>query len=226
MELMENLRVVTMDSREVAQMIGKKHNNLVRDIENYIQYLENSKLSCGLESMVTDYFIESSYQAEGAGRLYKKYDCTRKGCEFIANKMTGEKGTVFTIRYIDRFHEMENQTSGMTPIDLIIATAQELKALELKQQEQDRKLTAVVDEQKRIKGKVDILNDKEFTVMGYANIHSIHLNNKLANRLGRKAAKLSRDEGYPIGNATHPVFGRVNTYHTDILDVVFDEWEQ
>ena len=32
---------------------------------------------------------------------------TKKGCEFIAHKMTGQKGTEFTARYINRFHEME-----------------------------------------------------------------------------------------------------------------------
>lgn len=31
----------------------------------------------------------------------------KKGCEFIAHKMTGQKGTEFTARYINRFHEME-----------------------------------------------------------------------------------------------------------------------
>lgn len=33
---------------------------------------------------------------------------TKKGCEFIAHKLTGRKGTEFTARYINRFHEMEN----------------------------------------------------------------------------------------------------------------------
>ena len=32
---------------------------------------------------------------------------TKKGCEFIAHKLTGTKGTIFTARYINRFHEMQ-----------------------------------------------------------------------------------------------------------------------
>lgn len=31
----------------------------------------------------------------------------KKGCEFIAHKLTGIKGTEFTARYINRFHDME-----------------------------------------------------------------------------------------------------------------------
>ena len=33
---------------------------------------------------------------------------TKKGCEFLAHKTTGEKGDIFTIRYMDRFEEMKN----------------------------------------------------------------------------------------------------------------------
>lgn len=36
------------------------------------------------------------------------YRITKKGCEFIAHKMTGQKGTEFTARYINRFHEMQD----------------------------------------------------------------------------------------------------------------------
>ena len=35
------------------------------------------------------------------------YNVTHKGCEFIANKLTGIKGTEFTARYVNRFHELE-----------------------------------------------------------------------------------------------------------------------
>lgn len=37
------------------------------------------------------------------------YYLTRKGCDMIANKMTGEKGTLFTAAYVTRFHEMEDE---------------------------------------------------------------------------------------------------------------------
>lgn len=94
--------VLTLDSREVAQMVGKRHDNLMRDIETYIEYLgQTSDLSCD------DFFIESSYKT-GTGKEYKKYDCTKKGCEFIAHKLTGQKGTLFTATYINKFHEMES----------------------------------------------------------------------------------------------------------------------
>lgn len=35
------------------------------------------------------------------------FNVTKKGCEFIAHKLTGIKETIFTAKYINRFHDME-----------------------------------------------------------------------------------------------------------------------
>ena len=43
------------------------------------------------------------------------FDVTKKGCEFIAHKLTGIKGTEFTAKYIDRFHTMEQIIADHIP---------------------------------------------------------------------------------------------------------------
>ena len=40
---------------------------------------------------------------------------TKKGCEFIAHKLTGVKGAEFTAKYIDRFHQMEETIQNHIP---------------------------------------------------------------------------------------------------------------
>lgn len=91
-----------LDSREVAEMVGKRHANLIRDIENYIEVMgKNSKLSS------SNFFIERTYKQAGNGKEVKRYDITKKGCEMVANKLTGEKGILFTAEYVERFNEME-----------------------------------------------------------------------------------------------------------------------
>ena len=58
-----------------------------------------------------EFWTESQYKdSKGQNRLC--YNITKKGCEFIAHKCTGRKGTVFTARYINRFHEMEHEITG------------------------------------------------------------------------------------------------------------------
>lgn len=105
-------KVATLDSREVAEMVEKRHDHLIRDIEKYCEHLKKSQNpTLGAD----DYFIESEYQS-GTGKSYKNYQITKKGCELIAHKMTGEKGTVFSAAYINRFHEMEDTIKDTIPV--------------------------------------------------------------------------------------------------------------
>src|SRR5690606_23636378 len=54
----------------------------------------------------------------------------RKGCDMVANKMTGEKGVLFTAAYVTKFEEMERQLMQPQSIeDLIIMQAQAMKQL-------------------------------------------------------------------------------------------------
>lgn len=127
----------TLTSMEVAEMVEKRHDNLVRSINRYSAYIEesNNKVrqlkselakneteDSALKSEVAEtevinlqeFWIKSSY-ADEQGKDRICYNITKKGCEFIAHKCTGKKGTVFTARYINRFHEMEQEISGNKP---------------------------------------------------------------------------------------------------------------
>ena len=91
----------TISSIEVAEMVGKEHSKLLRDIRNYITQLAETKIGLG------DFFTESTYK-DANNQSRPCFNVTKKGCELIAHKLTGTKGTEFTARYINRFHEMEN----------------------------------------------------------------------------------------------------------------------
>ncbi|MFI8707112.1 Rha family transcriptional regulator [Bacillus sp. NPDC077411] len=107
---MDQLTVIneelTLSSLEVAEMVGKAHKELLRDIRTYIGYLEDGEISAKLRP--TNYFKESSY-LDTLNRKKLCYEVTKKGCELIAHKMTGQKGILFSAAYIERFHEMEKQ---------------------------------------------------------------------------------------------------------------------
>lgn len=89
-----------LDSREVAEMVGKEHKNLMRDVRSYVEELGQLKIE------PSNFFKENTYQNR-QNKTMPCYDITKKGCEFIAHKLTGIKGTEFTARYINRFHDME-----------------------------------------------------------------------------------------------------------------------
>lgn len=96
-----------LDSREVAEMVGKEHKELLRDIRRYCEQLSQSKIA------PPNFFTESEYT--NRGKMYPCYLVTKKGCEFIAHKLTGVKGTEFTAKYINRFHEMEGIIQNHIP---------------------------------------------------------------------------------------------------------------
>lgn len=92
-----------MDSRDVAKMIGKRHTDLIRDIRRYISVLEpDAKLR------PAEFFIESTYLDQNKQER-PCYLLTKQGCEFVANKLTGKKGTIFTATYVGLFNEYQKE---------------------------------------------------------------------------------------------------------------------
>lgn len=101
-------KVETIKSMEVAQMVGKEHKYLLRDIRRYINQISKSNETnlTGDEIAPVEFFIKNEY-VDSKGEIRSCYNITRKGCDFIGNKLTGQKGTEFTARYVSRFHELE-----------------------------------------------------------------------------------------------------------------------
>lgn len=94
------LKKLVLDSRDVAKMLGKNHADLLRDIARNKDYLIKSKIA------FNEFFIKTQYK-DKINRTLIRYDITKKGCEFLAHKLTGKKGAIFTATYINKFHEME-----------------------------------------------------------------------------------------------------------------------
>ena len=195
-----------VDSRQVAEAIGKAHKELLRDIRTYCDYLTQSKIGCsdlaerkialseksndfnGLNFQpvnerkiepvnqskigLVDFFIESTY-IDPTGRTLPCYLCTRKGCEMIANKLTGKKGVVFTALYINAFHKMEkqykqqNNYSGIDQTAIIMA----IKELYEKNYELNDKISNLNKENYELKKQIERLNrelnknNREFTAI-------------------------------------------------------------
>ena len=106
--MMENLikidnNQMVLDSREVAEMVGMRHDHLIRNIDHYIDVMNQNP-----ELGADDFFIKQTYTA-GTGKQYKRYDITKHGCEMVANKLTGKKGIEFTAKYVAVFNAMKKQ---------------------------------------------------------------------------------------------------------------------
>ena len=102
----------TLDSRDVAEMLNKSHNEMLKDIRKYTEYFNEGKIPH------VDFFVETTYIAKN-GQKQPNYQITKKGCEFLAHKLTGQKGAIFTAKYINAFEQLQN-SSHLTQDNQII----------------------------------------------------------------------------------------------------------
>ena len=100
-----------IDSREVAAMVDCDHKDLLKRIRTYSWYLRGGEIA------QSDFFIESTY-LNAQNHEMPCYLITKKGCDMIANKMTGEKGVLFTAAYVSAFEEMRQALTAPRALTL------------------------------------------------------------------------------------------------------------
>lgn len=102
----KNLNAIT--TLEIAEMMETRHQKIIEKLEGSKDGKTKGIIPILTEHdfVLSDYFIKSSYK-DASGKENKCYNVTKMGCEFLANKFTGEKGILFTAKYVKRFNEME-----------------------------------------------------------------------------------------------------------------------
>lgn len=104
--IMRDRQAVTT-SLQVAQNFEKRHDNVLRDIENLHKDVLN------FEEM----FIEST-ELDSYGRDRRIYYMNRDGFSLLAMGFTGKKALQFKLKYIDAFNQMEKQLQQQKPLSL------------------------------------------------------------------------------------------------------------
>lgn len=184
--LVNKNKQLTLDSREVAEMVGKRHDHLIRDVEMYIEYMETPDLGNGSIPRVTDFFMQGFYLSGNPPREYKKYDCTKKGCEFIAHKLTGQKGALFTASYINRFHEMEED---LRQVSVMLTEEQKLQLAIFQARTVDEAAVAAANldryRQKQIEAKEREIEHKTEVIRGVTDDVDIYTKRNVLNKVVR-----------------------------------------
>lgn len=97
-------RDIVTNSRAVAEMFEKRHDNVLRDIENITSTA--LKIEDSEKDFARRIFALSSYK-DSSGKKNTQYLMTRDGFTLLAMGFTGKKALQFKIAYINRFNEME-----------------------------------------------------------------------------------------------------------------------
>ena len=106
-------KVNVIDSREVAEMMGRTHSDIMKMIQGSGKNLGIIPVLLKGNFHVSEYFIESSFK-DASGKSNKCYLVTKMGCELLGNKQQGEKGILFTAKYVERFNEYEKRLQELS----------------------------------------------------------------------------------------------------------------
>lgn len=108
-ELVEilNNEVITT-SKQVAEVFGKEHKNVMRDISKILEQSGGSKMS-------HEMFVEDTF--ENRGKQYPMYIMNRDGFTLLAMGFNGSKAMEFKLKYIEAFNEMENELKSRNKFD-------------------------------------------------------------------------------------------------------------
>lgn len=212
----ENVDIKTISSREVAEMMEvKEHSKMIRKIEQISATLTEAKIG------LSDYWFESSYK-DSSGKTNKEYQVTKKGCEMLAHKSTGEKGVIFTHKYMERFEEMEKHIKQQVPQTYAQALLEAGRlALEVERQQA-------------------LIEEKTKTISILTHVNKLYTATEIAKELGFKSAiefnkKLCEDKIQYKTNGTYILYSEYAGFGYDsikqnVLDngrVIYDrKWTQ
>ena len=150
-----------ISSRKVADMMDVEHPKLLRKIDGLNEVFRKSKIG------FSKYWIESEYKVEGQKRSYREFEVSKKGCEFLAHKTEGEKGILFTDRYMEAFEEMKDyitkKNTGVIPEEVYRTLSPELQAIfsiDKKYSEVKEDVNEVKDEVKKLKNDMPLFNNQ------------------------------------------------------------------
>lgn len=143
---------------------------------------------------------------------YLSLDCAKE----ISMIQKSDKGKQAR-RYFIECEKKLTQPKPMTQIELIALIANQMAEQERKSLELDNRLQVVEQKQQQLNQDND-----HFTIKGYCALHQLDLSNGKMSAISKKAKKLSDVKDYTYHEITDPRWGKVRTYHVDILAELFE----
>ena len=114
-------------------------------------------------------------------------------------------------------------TKPLTQIEILQSSIAILAEQEKRVNLLENKTSDLYKEQLKVKHNINRLlnNDNYMTLIAFMNLHNIKQKGYHLPSLGKKAKKLSLEQGAFMGVVIDPRYGRINTYSTEILKQIF-----
>lgn len=196
---------------------GKQTVN-ARDLHSFLEI--KTKFIDWVKRRIEEYNFEKSNDfiillknGKNTGRPSEEYHISIDMAKELSMVERNEKGRQARQYFIECENELKNKTANLTPAELILYQAQQLV-------DQEKRLASIEDKVKLIEASQETSSYQYFSVAGYCSLKGIRVTLTQASSYGKKCAALSRESDYDIGTLTDPRFGKVNAYHTDILEEI------
>lgn len=219
-ELITNL-TVTISSVELVKYINEQRDKGSAELQHKNFTAKVLKVLGEEDSLK----FSGEYLA-GNGKMEPCYNLPkREACLMVMSESYKVQAAVY-----DRLSELEaTQNKPSMPVindPQIAALIMALQGIDQVKQEQSKQGQLLIKQQSQIeeiKAKAISSPQDYFTVAGYASVRGINIDVKQAATLGRKAVKISKEMDLQVNKVHSEVFGNVNTYHVDVLCVVFNK---
>jgi hypothetical protein len=213
-----------VNATQMARPFGKPVGNFLRlkETKQYIQLLEErySDVNIGQKREVLR-VVKGGDVTEGLQGTWMD--------EKLALKFASWLSPRFELWVYDRIQEL--LTRGETRLQDIppsgFAATLRLLAEQWEKQEQINEevrdeLDQTAERLDQLEAKIVSVDDHYYTIAGYCNLHKIPCPLHQAKAWGKTATAVSRQKNIPTGTAHDERYGKVRTYHEEILKAVID----
>lgn len=159
-------------------------------------------------------YVGCTFWYTRANQELQDYALTLSAAKEIAMLQRNDKGKIARQYFIECEKRLKEQPKLMSTEEMIIAQAQSV--IEVKNK------VALLEEQVKELNVRTATRPDFFTVVGYATLHNApEFSLKVAQNIGKKAARLAKESGIELDSCPDPRFGRVRMYPSTILKQAF-----
>jgi phage regulator Rha-like protein len=199
----------TMSSLEIAELTGKQHKDVLENIRKVLT-----------EAEINSAEFSAQYK-DSTGRSLACFNLPKRECDLVVSGYSVK----YRLAIIDRWQELEQKVPSISDpqIAAMMLILTNLDVVKTQQEAQKLALAAHSSRLDEIEARnSDVLDGHGFfSILGYSKLKGVKLDVTQSSALGKKATAESTKHGLMMGSVPDARYGRVKTYHEDILSVLF-----
>ena len=195
------VNIESMTSLEIAELTGKRHDNILRDLR---------KLE--IEGVLGLSKFEET-EKDSQNKLRTVYHLPKRETLILTSGYSAKQRA----QIIDRWLELENSPKTIT--ELLVTSAVQLLKVEQAQERQAQQIAEIEERLENMDGDTGYQ-----TVLAWCRVNDRTLSLKDANRLGRKCSSYCKKAEITMGSIPDERWGSVNSYPVEVLNEVFSKF--